>query len=128
MFARIAFGPVLAAAFLFLSGCGPAKLNESRSYNLDPGAAEGFALPAQSKAQKLTIEFSAPEEVTVLLFKEADAPDDEMPFASEKNALGFKKGKAETFTVDVPENTPTKFVVRGAAKTTKVDVKVTNRE
>jgi hypothetical protein len=114
-----------AVAFLALVGCA-AKLNETRNYTLEPEAAEGFVIPGQAKPQTITIEFTADNDVTVLLFKSADAKGDEAVVVEEKKALGSKKGKSGSFTVEVPENTETRFVVRGATKTTKVDVKVKN--
>ena len=124
---RLASVAAFAAGLLFLAGCGPAKLNESRSYDVEPGVAEGFEIPAQSKPQKITVEFTAPEEVEVLLFKLADAKGDDAIGADAKKALGFKKDKAGSVTADVPENTATRLVVRGVAKKAKVDVKVTNK-
>ena len=126
MFIRLAPVTVLAVGFLFLAGC-TAKLNQSKSYSVQPDAAQGFYLPAQPKPQKINIDFKADNDVTVLLFKADDAKtDDEAILKPEKQALGFQKGKSGTFSVDVPENTETRLVIRGAQKTTKVDVKVTN--
>ena len=126
MFVRLA---PAALCLLFLAGCGPAKLNESRSYELNPAEGDGFLLDKQSKPQKINIEFTSSEsEVTVLLFKAEDVPGEEKPLSvDEQKALGFKKGKADSFSVDVPENTETRLVIRGAMKKTKVDVKVTNK-
>jgi len=126
MFIRLAPVVFLAIVSLALTGCA-AKLNESRSYTLQPELGEGFFLSAQQKPQKITVEFTADGEVTVLLFKADDAKSDEAALMTdEKKALGFKTGKSGSFTADVPENTQTRLVIRGASKTTKVDVKVTN--
>ena len=38
----------LAVAAFALAGCGPARLNESRSYDVDPSAVEGF-MPMNSR-------------------------------------------------------------------------------
>ncbi len=120
-----AFAVGLAA----LTGCGPAKLNESRSYDIEPGSAEGFELPAQAKPQKITVDFSSSDgDVIVLLFKVADAQGDDALIADAKKALGMKKATKDTLSVDVPENTATRLVVRGTGKKTKVDVKVTNQK
>jgi hypothetical protein len=114
-----------AVALLVLAGC-TAKLNEARSYTVEPGLADGFFIPSQPKPQTISIEFTADNDVTVLLFKAADAKGDDAVMADEKKALGFKQGKSGSFTVDVPENTETRFVVRATAKAAKVDVKVKN--
>jgi hypothetical protein len=119
----IALAPVLLAA----AGCGPKPINESRTFTLDREVgAQRLELPAAKKAQKLTVEFSSSEgEVSVLVFKSADVKDEDAMLTVEPaKALGSKRGKADTFAVDVPENTETQVVVRQhtAAKT---DVKVT---
>jgi hypothetical protein len=119
----IALAPVLLVA----AGCGPKPINESRTFTLDREVgAQRLELPAAKKAQKLTVEFSSSEgEVSVLVFRSADVKDEDAMLTVEPaKALGSKRGKADTFAVDVPENTETQVVVRQhtAAKT---DVKVT---
>ena len=119
----IALAPILLVAV----GCGPKPINESKTFTLDTQVgAQRLELPAAKKAQKLTVEFSSSDgEVNVLVFKAADVKDaDAMLTVEGSKALGSKKGKADTFSVDVPENTATQVVVRHhtAAKT---DVKVT---
>lgn len=117
-----------AAGLLFLAGCGPAKLNVSRSYDVGPGEANAVDLDAQPKPQKLTVEFKATEEVTVLVFKAADAKgEDAILTVDAAKSLAQQKGKSGTVTADVPENTATRVVVRGAAKTSKVDLTITNK-
>jgi hypothetical protein len=122
---RLVPAALVAVALSSLAGCA-AKLNEVRSYTVKPEEGEGFVIPSQGKAQTISIEFTADNDVTVLLFKAADAKGNDAVDADEKKALGFKKGKSGSFTADVPENTETRLVVRGATKTTKVDVKVKN--
>jgi hypothetical protein len=127
MLVRLASVAAVAVGLLSLAGCGPAKLNQTRAYDLDVGELDGFFLDKQSKPQKVTIEFtSSAGEVSVLLFKAEDAKGDAALETDPAKALGFKTGKGETFVVDVPENTETRLVVRNATKTTKVNVKVTN--
>jgi hypothetical protein len=117
-----------ACCLLFLAGCGPAKLNEARSLELGgESPARAIDLDAQSKPQKITVEFSSPEDVTVLLFKAEDAKtDDDIMTADPKKALGFKKGKEGSFVVDVPEKTATRVFARMETKKTTVQVKVKN--
>jgi hypothetical protein len=119
----IALAPVLLVA----AGCGPKPINETKTLTLDTQfGARRIEVPAAKKAQKLTVEFSSSDgEVSVLVFKAADVQgENAMLEAPQTKALANKKGKADTFTVDIPENTETYVVVRGhtAAKT---DVKVT---
>lgn len=127
MFMRQFKTATIAAAFLLLTGCGPAKLNETRNYEMEPGNPKGFVLSKQSKPQTVTIEFkSSDADVTVLLFNSEDVTDNNADDVDSAKALGFKTGKAETFTVNVPENTEARLVVRGNKRSTKVDLKVTN--
>jgi hypothetical protein len=115
---------------LLVAGCGPAKLNETKTLTLDKETmATSLSLSAQPKPQTITVEFSSSEgEVTVGVFKQDDIKDnDEMATVALGKALGHKKGKSESFTVDVPENTATRVVARGhTAAKTDVTVKVTN--
>ena len=117
----------VASALLFAAGCGPAKLNESRTYSLNAGEAQILDLPAISKAQKVTVEFtSSAVDVSVSLikdFKESDGLDTP---PSKTQTLAEKTGKDGSFVVDVPENTATRVVVRGANAKTDVTLKVTN--
>ncbi len=127
MFIRLVLAVVLVTGLLCATGCGPGKLNVSKTMSLGVVPARSIDLDAQPKPQKLTIEFSSSAvDVSVYVFKFEDAKDeDALVLADPKKALGEKKGKAETFTVDVPENTPVRIVVRSGQKT-DVQVKVTN--
>ena len=120
----------VALGLLLASGCGPAKLNETKTLKLDKETmAAGLSLAAQPKPQTITVEFSSSEgEVTLGVFKKDDLKDDDaMMTVPLSKALAHKKGKGETFTVEVPENTATRVVVREhTAAKTDVTVKVTN--
>ena len=120
----------VASVLLFATGCGVAKLNATKTLTLDKEVSvRSVDLPAQKKAQKVTVEFSSSDgEVFVGAFKQEDAKDeDAMTTAAPSKALGSKKGKADSFTVDVPENTAVRVIVRGhTAAKTDVTVKVTN--
>ncbi len=132
MLFRIVPVAVFAIGSLFLSGCGPAKLNENKTLTLDAEvSARAIDLPAVSKAQTINVEFSSSDgDVTVLVFKQEDAKDnDSLPSAPSSKALVKKRSKGESFSVDVPENTATRVVVReSAAAKTDVQVKVTNKQ
>jgi hypothetical protein len=131
MLARVAFAPVLAFGFLFLSGCGPAKLNQTKTLTLDGEVmARSIDLDAQPKPQKITVEFNSSEgDVEVGVYKEADAKgDDGLLGAPTSKAIASKKGKADTFVAEVPENTPVRVIVRGMGKKTDVEVKLSNKE
>jgi hypothetical protein len=117
---------LISLALLLAAGCGPPKLAVDRSFSLDARDAKMFDLPAVSKPQKVTVQFtSSAAEVHVLVFKEEDAQDD--PFAADaKKALVEKKGKEGSVTADVPANTATRVIVRGASDKTDVTLKMTN--
>jgi hypothetical protein len=117
---------LLALALLLAAGCGPPKLNENKAFTLESGDAKAFDLPAVSKPQKVTVEFtSSAADVHVLFFKEEDAKDD-LFLADAKKALGEKKGKGDSFTVEVPANTATRVIARDAKTKTDVTLKITN--
>jgi hypothetical protein len=120
---------VLAPVLLVAAGCSPKPLQESKTLTLDKEwGARALDIPAQKKAMKMTVEFSSSDgEVTVLVFKAADIKtEDELIMTGSTKALGSKRAQADSFTVDVPENTATRVTVRqhSAAKT-DVALKVT---
>ncbi|MCI0700025.1 MAG: hypothetical protein L0241_02945 [Planctomycetia bacterium] len=115
---------------LLIAGCGPAKLNETKTFPIDTGEAKAFDLPAVSKPQKVTVDFSTTgAEIHVLLFKEEDAKGEDGLFNSNPaKALGKKNGKADSFSADVPENTATRIIVRNASAKTDVTLKFSNTQ
>ncbi len=122
--------PVLAASMLAAGGCGAGKLNETRTFELlVSGDANAIDLPAQSSVQRITVEFtSSNTEVTTLIFREADAKGEEgLTDSDPALALAKETAKSGSFTAEVPANTPTRVIVRGAIKKTSVELKVTNR-
>lgn len=126
MFARV-FAVLLASGFLVLSGCGPAILDETRSWNMDAAETQSLGMDAQSKPQTITVECeSTSANVTVGLFKESDAKDlNSIQFSKAlKSESATKKG---SFAVDVPEKTATRVVVESSGKTT-VNLHVTNKK
>ena len=131
MLARIAFAPVLAFGFLFLAGCGPAKLNQTKSLALDNEyMVRSIDLDAQPKPQKITVEFNSSDgDVEVFVFKEEDAKGQSgLESFDPKKAVASKKGKQDTFVAEVPENTPVRVIVQGSGKKTNVEVKLNNKE
>lgn len=131
MSSRLAPAVVLVAGFAFVAGCDRnARLEVKNSYDIAPQEGKAMLLDPQPKPQKFTVEFKADNDVTVLVFKDSDIPagEDGIEKADAKKALGQKKGKADSFTVDVPEKTGTQIVMREATKKTKVELSVTNRK
>lgn len=130
MYFRSLFAAILAVGLIALSGCGPAKLNVKRDLKFDSvESARAIDLPKQTKPQTLTVEFSSPsEDVSVYVFKEEDAPgEDGILTANSKKALGGKTAsRGETFTVEIPANTPTRVIVRAGGKKADVSLKLSN--
>jgi hypothetical protein len=117
----------VALALLLVGGCAPPKLNESRSYTMIVGDSQVLDLPPISMAQKITVEFtSSASEVSVYLIKDFKEEDGQNAPPSKAQILDEKKGKSGSFTVDVPEKTATRVVVRGPQAKTDVTLKVTN--
>ncbi len=116
-----------AAVFLLSSGCGPAKLDESRTYDLDPGEIKFLQLPAQPKPQRLTVEFEATSPIEVVIYKAEDAKDLENLPASK--ALASEKSKTTgTVVSDLNPDVATSIVVIGLGTKTTVKLHVTNRK
>ena len=120
---------LLAYGALFLAGCGPAKLNESRTWELEAASPKALDLPAISKTQKINVEFSSTDgDVLVAVFKEDDAKGEEGLVNADTNrskALAHKSSQGDKFSVDVPENTATRVIAFSEKKTT-LNLKVTN--
>jgi hypothetical protein len=120
---------VLAAvAFLAPSGCGPAKLDETKSYSLNPGDTQTLALPAQPRPQRLTVDFDADNPVEVFILKTADVSDPDAPLPTGK-ALAIERAKASgTLSVDLGPDTATTVAVTALSKQTNVKLHLTNRK
>ena len=120
---------ILVLAGLVLPGCGPGKLNESRTWELDGGESRALDLPAVSKPQKINVEFSSSEgDVSAFVFKEEDVKGEDglrNADTNAKKAIASETSKEKTFSADVPENTATRVIIFSKRKTT-VNLKVTN--
>ncbi len=99
-----------------------------RSYTLDVGEARAIDLDPQSKPQKIQIEFTASDgQVEVLMFKKEDVPNDQaMLDVSSDKALARQKGASGNLSVDLPEKTAARIVIRNPSKKAEVKVKVKN--
>lgn len=123
----------LAVSTLLLTGCGPAKLDVSKTYSVGGDTpAQGIELNAQSKPQTINIEFSSSAgEVSVYVLKKSDYKDvDDLPAADSKKAIATKKGKAETFTAEIPENTAVWVAIlkQFGSEKSDVQIKINNKK
>lgn len=121
---------VLAPVLLAAAGCGPAKINENRTFTLDTNTSgHRLDIPADKKPRTLTVEFASSEkEVSVLLFKRSDVKDGEDGIMEAQNTqkLAGTRATADRFTAEIPADTPTTIIIRGhAAPKTNVTLKVT---
>jgi hypothetical protein len=121
---------LVALGLVALAGCGPGKLDVSKTLEVDSGEGRAVDCPAVAKPQTIAVEFTSSDaDVNVYLFKEEDAKgEDGIVTSDASKALGKARGKTGNFSAEVPENTATRVIVRGAAKKTKVDIKVTNKK
>jgi hypothetical protein len=117
-----------AVALMGFSGCGPARLDETKTIQLDGGEANSIDLDPITKPQTVKAEFeSTASDVTVLIFKD-DVKDDQLTTEPAAKALAKETGKSGTVTAEVPANTGVRVVVRGAAAKTSVKLHVTNKK
>jgi hypothetical protein len=123
--ARYAF---IALAFGLLTGCGPAKLEVTRTFTIDTQT-ESLILDPQPKPQRITVEFSSTaSDVSVYLIKSEDKESELLTTPDKAKTLDSKTGKEGALTADVPANQMTRVIIRGASKKTDVTVKVTNKK
>ncbi len=127
MFARILPVLVMSIGLATLSGCGPDRLDFSKTVTLEAVEFKMYDLDAQSKPQTFTIKYeSTPEPVTISVYRTDDAKEPDM--AKPANALGSESGKTSgTFTVPIPAKTAVRVVISGAKKKTEVKLNLTNR-
>lgn len=119
---------VVALLGLALPGCGPAKLDETKNYDIDPGETKFVILPAQPRPQRLTVEYDAASPVEVGIYKTDDVKDQPATLPSSK-ALAVDKAKAAgTISADLGPDVSTTVTVTGLGKKTAVKVRITNRK
>ncbi|MBN9522161.1 hypothetical protein J0H58_27185 [bacterium] len=120
---------LLIAAIILLApaGCGPAKLDETRNYDLEPGDVKSIILPAQPKPQRLTVSFDSNEPVDVAVYKSDDAA--ELFSLPTSKALAIERAKTSgTLTADLGPDVATTVTVSALSKKATVKVHVTNRK
>lgn len=131
MLARVC-GVVLGAGLLALSGCGPAKLEVSKTKAIEPLDYELIGLNKQGQDQKITVEIDATEPVNVLLIDSSAEKGFELlsPTDQEGKAkYGKKKAiKKDSLTADVPANTAVTVAIGGGTKKSEVKFTITNRK
>ncbi|HXD88269.1 MAG TPA: hypothetical protein VN641_17405 [Urbifossiella sp.] len=128
MFARSTTVAIASLVLVGFAGCGPAKLDETKTLQVDSDA-QILQLDPQAKPQSLRVQFeSARSPVTVLLVKASDVPGpDDAVYVSTDKAIAFMKGeKSGEFSGEVPANTATVVIVRDAKGQTSVKVHITN--
>lgn len=118
---------VAALALLVPAGCGPAKLDETKTWTLEPGDVQSITSPAQPRPQRITVEFESNEPVDVGIFKADDATNlNSLPVSK---ALAIERNKTTgTLTADLGPDVSTTVTVGALSKKATVKVHVTNRK
>src|SRR5687768_2626318 len=112
-----AFPPALG--LLTALGCGPAKLNETQPWTLEPGDAQVIELGPQPEPQKITVECTSCEgEVNVCLIKDCKKDDGLDTAPTRARTLDSKQAKEGSMSADGPKKTAVRVAVRGAGKKT----------
>jgi len=119
---------VSVVAFL-LGGCGPAKLNVTKSFNVPDGdkLADIYILPAVKAEQNVSVNVTAdkPVDVYVLLSKDLPDAENKLPQDWIKVAIASKKdATSETLSCKIPANQEWKVFVTAGQKTAKANGKV----
>jgi hypothetical protein len=123
---------VLLAGLVTLSGCGPAKLEVSKTKTVEAADYELVGLPKQSQEQKITIEVDATEPVNILVIDSSAekgfdglAPADQVA----KGKYGKKTNvKKDSLTADVPANAAVTVAIGGGTKRGEVKYSISNRK
>ena len=116
-----------ALGLLLLAGCGPARLNENHTFPLEPQNTRSFDLAAISQPQTVTVDFkSSAADVSVYVIKDAKEGDGLNEPPPKEKTLASKQGREGKFAAEVPANTATRVLVRGADKKTEVTLALTN--
>jgi len=135
--ARTVAAAVAAALTLTAAGCGPAVLDEKKTFTLEVTEAERyFDLNAQPAEQTLTVEFSSTaSEVDVYVVKgsEVEAFMKAGPSARPGKAMASKTAvKSDKLVTQVPPNTPVRVVFelspKPDRKKTEVTARLTNKK
>ncbi|HEX4607475.1 MAG TPA: hypothetical protein VH092_04645 [Urbifossiella sp.] len=120
--------PVVAVALFAAAGCGPAKLDEKKSYEVDPRETKFVTLPAQPKPQRLTVEFESDEPIEIGVYKDDDIKDREAPLPTSKAFVVEKTKTSGTVTVDLGPDVSTTVTVTALGKKANVKLHMTNRK
>jgi hypothetical protein len=120
---------LLAIALFGFTGCGPARLDVSKTETLDPGEAKSIICDPQSKPQTLTVEFeSSASEIIAFVINESEVKDDNLILVDSSKAIAKAEGKTGKFTAEVPANTGVHVIIRGAKVKSEVKLHVTNKK
>lgn len=117
----------LAAAVLAPFGCGPAKLDEKKTYQITPGDTQMMILPKQSKPQRVTVEYESDQPVEVGIYNSADVKEDQAPPASKARAIDRAKTTGSIFA-DLGPDEATTVAISALGKAANVKLHVHNKK
>ena len=116
-----------AVVLLAPAGCGPAKLDEKKTYQIVPGDTQMMILPKQPRPQRITVEYQSDQPVEVGIYKSEDVKEGENLPASK--ALGVEKAKTSgTVTADLGPDVATTVTVSALGKSCSVTLHVHNKK
>jgi hypothetical protein len=117
-----------AIAFLPLAGCGPAKLDITKTYKVVPGDTQFVILPAQPKPQRITVEYEADQPVEIGVYKSDDVKDQDTALPTSKALKVEKATTTGTVAVDLNPDVSVTVTVTGLGKEAGVKLHITNRK
>ncbi|HYH67087.1 MAG TPA: hypothetical protein VD866_20495 [Urbifossiella sp.] len=133
---------MLTRSFLFLAavvllapgGCGPAKLEETRTWTVSAsdsgmsGEVKTMMLPKQPKPQRITVEYESNQPVDVGIYKSEDVKEGDINLPTSK-ALALDRAKsAGSIQADLGPDVATTVTVTGLSKTATVKLTVHNKK
>jgi hypothetical protein len=122
-------------SFLFLAavvllgpgGCGPAKLDEKKTYPITPGDTQYMHLPKQPKPQRITVEYESDQPIEVGIYNFADVKDDQAPPSSKARAIDRAKTSG-SISADLGPDEATSVSITALGKAATVKVHVHNKK
>jgi hypothetical protein len=116
-----------AAVLLAPAGCGPAKLDEKRSYSVVSGETQMMLCPKQPQPQRITVEYDSDQPVDVGIYKSEDVKEGDVLPTSKALAVDRAKSKG-SISADLGPDVATTVTVTGLGKTANVKFHVHNRK
>lgn len=116
----------LAALLLAPAGCGPAKLDEKKTWPITAGDTQMMHLPKQSRPQRVTVEYESDQPVDVAIYKSEDVKEGDLV---PSKALAIDRAKTTgTIAADLGPDIGTTVTATALGKAANVKIHVHNRK